>query len=154
MAESSYSQKTTTRRRRSIKGKERAIDSSPLPQHIPLPASDDQPEASSSRLIPYPPTKDEQSGPNVRTKKEKKPRHKGKHAADGLAGPSSGVPPSTSAAGPSDKVRKKKNRTKKDPLQEPNDEDEQDLGRHPWPLVPLAQNEISRIPPVWSRDGR
>ena len=26
--------------------------------------------------------------------------------------------------------------------------------RDEWEYVPIAQNEISRVPPVWSRDGR
>lgn len=26
--------------------------------------------------------------------------------------------------------------------------------RDEWEYIPIAQNEISRVPPVWSRDGR
>ena len=28
------------------------------------------------------------------------------------------------------------------------------LSGHEWEYVPIAQNEISSVPPVWSRDGR
>jgi hypothetical protein len=150
LTESSQKILTGQKRHRSRKGKDRADDSFPLPQNIPLPASPSNGNGASSSRLPPAPLLDSAGGAGP-VKKES--RRKTKQREKGLLGDASAVAiPGPSSKGENsgrarDRGKKRESRRHRDHTNPEGDDQS-------WRFIPVAQNETSRVPPVWSRDGR